>query len=120
MAKLPTTDDLVNSTTLTITEGADSTVAKGEVKSKLTGKYGYKATSTTSTEFIANSDNVSIVYTPRSGNSDVTVTIPNGKDTFNIANNGEANENGKIQSFLEVESTAFRKGIRFGIFKLNK
>ncbi len=107
LASLPTTDDLDNSTTLTITEGANSTVATGEGQIKLTGKYGYKATSTTSTEFIANQDNVSILYTPRSGDSNVTVTTYNAEDTFNIVNNGEVNEAGTIQTFLEVESTAF-------------
>ncbi len=116
LASLPTVDDTsANTTTVTITEigsdtvntGGNSTMDSGEGKIVASSKSTYKATSTTTTEFtFVEGEPLSMTYTPRSGNSDVSVNIANpGANTFLVGNDGTIGNT--YQSILEIEATKF-------------
>ncbi len=108
LSSLPTSDDTsANTTTVTITEGSDSTISSGEGQIRASVKSTYKATSTTQTDFTFTDDPISISYTPRSGNSDVTVSITNPSPNFySVGNDGNFNNNGG-QAILELMATKF-------------
>lgn len=102
LASLPTQDDLSNTMSVTLTEGADSSVGSGEGQIKVSSKFGYEATSTSSTTFKhAVADPVVIEYTPRSGDADVTVNVTHDGDTQYAVNNdgnfGNAGEEAKLE-----------------------
>jgi len=109
LASLPTVDDTTpNTTTVTITEGSDGTISSGEGQIKASVKSTYKATSSTQTDFTFDAgDPISISYTPRSGNSDVNVTITNpSANTYSVGNDGTFNNNGG-QAVMELMATKF-------------
>ncbi len=109
LASLPSSDDTTaNTTTVTITEGLDSTISSGEGQIKASTKSTFKATSTTSTEFIFDGgDPISISYTPRSGNSDVTVSVANpSPNSYSVGNDGNFNNNGGV-AIMEAMVTKF-------------
>ena len=109
LASLPTVDDTTpNTTTVTITEGADGTVTSGEGQIKASVKSTYVATSSTKTDFTFDAgDPISISYTPRSGDSDVSVTITNPTaNTYSVGNDGTFNNTGG-QAVMELMATKF-------------
>ncbi len=108
LASLPTKDDLSNNMSVTITEGADSTVSSGEGQITVSSKYGYEATSTSATTFKhAVADPVVIKYSDRSGNADVTVNITHDGDSqYTVFNDGNFG-NGTEQTKLEIVANKF-------------
>ena len=109
LASLPSADDdTKNTTTVTIIEGLDSTIDTNEGQIKASTKSTFKATSTTSTEFIFDGgDPISISYTPRFGNSDLSVSVSNpSQNTYRVANDGDFNDDGGV-AVMEAMVTKF-------------
>ncbi len=109
LASLPSNDDTTaNTTTVTITEGADGTISSGEGQIKASAQSTYTAASSTHTDFtFVEGEPIAITYTPRSGNSDVAVNITNPtENTYSVGNDGNFNDKGG-RAVMEVMATKF-------------